>query len=341
MADDEKKVQQGQEQQPDPKDQQDEQKQQEQQDQKPDDQQTPPDDKGERDIDELDPEELEAEAQKISGDESGEKEPDEAKEPGEDDGQQDDWQKRFKDTQVAYTKSQQELKRVKEEKERLEKDLAAKEFDGFEYLSEEDQAELKEDDPDAYIRYKDREKRYNQLQQEKEQIEIREIQNGMKNASLDFFGNMMGLDMNSEANREDNEKKVIEALKDPESREFKVAMKLDDHLMRNVIPVKSKKVKDRDGNEHLLTYFSQDQLQMAYNYLFKDEILNNATKSGRNEAIDAIDRASNGGSKLQKASQDKSDSSRPKKLEDYSQAEIDSMDEDQLNQLIKQNDIAI
>ncbi len=288
------------------------------------------------DVDALDEDQLEEHRQKLAGEKSDEtgKESDTSED---DKTKKDDvnFEERYKEVQGVFTKSQQENIRLKEEKKILEKELKGKEFEGFERLSDEDKNEMREDDPDAYVRYLEKEKRYDTRQEEIQTLDFQEVQTGMANASYEFFGGLMNLDMNNEATREENQKKVEKQMSDPESAEFKVALKMDDHLERNVIPVKDVQFKDPEGNDQVMKQYSKEQLQMAYNHLFQNEIIKEAEQTARESAVESIESAVEGGSKLHKAPPS-GKSSAAKKLEDYSQAEIDAMDDKQVDQLLKE-----
>lgn len=76
-----------------------------------------------------------------------------------------DWEKRFKDTQASFTKAAQEASDLRREKLRLEAELnltnaKAKVGGGFDELDDDDLADLKSNDPDAYIEYMGRKMDY-------------------------------------------------------------------------------------------------------------------------------------------------------------------------------------
>lgn len=112
------------------------------------------------------PEQPATEPETKAGPEKPAEESKEAAKPDEKpDGAPVDWEKRFKDTQASFTKAAQEAATLRREKMRLEAELnltnaKAKVGNGFEELDESDLADLKSNDPDAYIEYVQRKRDY-------------------------------------------------------------------------------------------------------------------------------------------------------------------------------------
>lgn len=294
------------------------------------------------DVDELDSTQLAEEQKKLKGEEAQPDEVPEGEKPeGEKpEGKEDedipeeekkltwsDWRKRAKDNQSAYTKSQEQIKKIQSEKQELERQLKDMEFEGFEVLSTEDEAELKEDEPDAYIQYKERKKRYEGIKKEKEEMAANEVLGGMRNNAIEFFSEVMALDIKNDAIRDENVKKIVDALTDPESPQFKMAIKIDKYMADNFKPVKQ-------HGESVL--YSLDQLRSAHKLLNFDSIIKETERKTREGAVETIEKASAGGSKLDRISNVDRQGAQTKRLDQYTQEEIERMDEKQLALLMKQ-----
>jgi hypothetical protein len=177
----------------------------------------------------------------------------------------------LKDTKAALTREQQrraELEKKVAELERLRRD---DKIQGFQELTSEQLEELKYDDPDAYIDYRLRKAEVEQVKGASETDAIRQRQEAQLSQIYEF-AQSTGVDVNDQT-------KIGEFFASPEFRQ------LDQFVTENFKP-----------NDQGL--YTPSQMDVAWKALNLDKIVAEKSQAVRSEVINSIQKAGNGGSKL-------------------------------------------
>lgn len=230
-------------------------------------------------------------------------------------------QKRFSDTRSALTKTQQENAELKRRLEDLEREQKLQKLDkpGFKKLTAEEQEALKYEDPDAYVQYrldekeqKDNEQERHSLQQQTEQA--RENYVAQQNVSnlLSVAIEATGVDYDPNSDKEPPQELVDFLQSD-------TLKKVDQLVVSDFRP-------DKDG------VFSRDQIKRAYQLVTRDEDIAKAQAKGGINTVESIKKAANGTPALNRAPKG-AKANTVKKLEDYTQQEIEQMGESELMKL--------
>ncbi|NOY58916.1 MAG: hypothetical protein GXO75_08270 [Calditrichaeota bacterium] len=238
-----------------------------------------------------------------SGDEGGEK----SQEKGEERTEQASKEKEVEDEAEKWRQKAEEL-----EKKLLE--LEGKKFEDFEELTDEEFEILKEEDPEAafqYLREKEEYERWKQLQEEKKQMEEEaQIQQAQKQTweNIVEFAKSVGYDPESDA---ENFQKFLQ------SEEFR---KLDQFVTENFLP--------RNG------VYTKEQMEMAWKALNFEKLAAQERINGRQEAVEDISKAGQGGSRFDRAS--RTDAGREKeKFANWTARDIMNATEEEIAQYEK------
>lgn len=230
----------------------------------------------------------------------------------------------LRDTQAA-------LQRERDKRVEMERKLEEERFKGFEKLGTDDEDLLKEEDPDGYLVYKERERDYEKHTADLLDDDINEAHKVNRDSVIDFMAGQLELDSAKPGDQE----RIISLLRNPDSEESQMMMKLDNFLSDNMKPVKTVKVSDKDA----IPVYSAEQLATAHKIIYHDKIIADREKVVREATLTKIETAEKGGSHFDRLG--KTDDSRPaggKKIDEYTQDEIYNMTEDQLETLSKQVD---
>lgn len=253
---------------------------------------------------------------KSDEEEKGEGEKEETKEGDESEGKEDLPQdpevlsKRFKDTQSAYHKVNQELKAAQKRIKELEESTAAQRFQNFEELSPEEEVDLYETDKEAYDQYKKDLGDYKNFQVQQEQAKEEAVTQKTYENVLTFAKEHAGIDI-------DNAEELKEFF---EGDNYKT---LAQYVTENYKPV------DEGA-------FSVKQIKDAYTALNFDELAAKERVKARSDTVEDIEKAANGGSRLDRAQ--KSAPPKRKAPKEYTLEEIDSMSEEEINKNLAEMD---
>jgi len=238
--------------------------------------------------------------------ESEESEEDEKKDP-------------LKETQRAFHSAREELKNTQAENETLKSELirikAEQQLGDFKKLNEQELEELKYDDPDKYIEYREREREFESKQQEIAQTEeSTKSETAMKSTylnMLDAVTQIAGIDLNGVENLFDSKQLPAEFMSFLASEEMQ---KADAYLTANT------KMKD-DGT------YSARQIMDAYRIANFDKVMaENRAKAG-SSLKSSIEKAANGRSVLDKPGKADGPAAVLPKINKMSMEELDDLGE--------------
>ena len=223
------------------------------------------------------------------------------------------------------------MQREREKRIEAEKKLEQERFKGFEKLDDNDVELLKEEDPDGYLLYKDRERDYESHKSKLLDDDINDAHEANRDSVIGFMAKRLELDPNKPSDQE----RILSLMRNRDSDETKMMIKLDDFLSTNVKPVKMVKVSETDA----IPVYSQDQLDAAYKIVYHDEIITSKEKAVREATLNKIKEAGEGGSAFDRLGKNEdAGPSGGKKIDDYSQDEIYNMSEEDADRLLKQVD---
>lgn len=177
----------------------------------------------------------------------------------------------LKDTKAALTREQQKRAELEKKVAELEKLRRDDKIQGFQELTAEQLEELKYDDPDAYVDYRLRKAEVDQVKGASETDAIRQRKEAQL-SQIYAFAQSTGVDVNDQT-------KISEFLT---SKEFR---QLDQFVTENFKP-----------NDQGL--YTPQQMDVAWKALNLDKIVAEKSQAVRTQVIDAIKKAGNGGSKL-------------------------------------------
>ena len=221
-------------------------------------------------------------------------------------------QKRIKDLQSGFTKERQRAIELENKLREMEAKLKEKELKQFETLSDEEELELAETDPEAFRNYLlqkvENEKREAELAKEKEVI--RDTQ--QNNEVVAFMQNTFSVAV-------DPYKPIEEQAEEVRSLSDKMQA-ISKYAFKNYKP-------NADG------VYTSKQLADAYKALYFEDIVAEERKKAMSTTVDSIERASKGGSVLDRASKS-GGGNKPKSVFDVSPDDIDAMSEDELDSLM-------
>lgn len=207
----------------------------------------------------------------------------------------------------SYFEERKRRRELEKEAERLRAERRKSEVESFEELTEEELQELKEDDPDAYAEYK--------IQKAK----IEERREQLKADELTF-----------------KEKAQVAEFNDFVFEEFRIELgpetgdKLNSVMPQKVISGLDRVLPQLFGEDNVYT---ADQIRVAYNWIMRDEVLQQERLKAREGVSKAIDRAEKGGSRLDQLPRNPDKRGPKKKLEDYTAEEISLMGEEEFKAL--------
>lgn len=222
----------------------------------------------------------------------------------------------LKDTKAWATKLAEENKKLKAELEERHRKELTQGLEDFEILTDEEFAELADEDPVAARDYMRRETVYNQRHEQIKQLDdqkARAAQDEIYNrtvANVTDFASKIGV------KQQDFDKFI-------ESTDF---INLTKYVAENFRPMDN-------------GVYSSDQLLRAHKYLNYEKEMAQAMAKGRSKAVNDIVNAQRTGSRLDRMpGSGNSDSTRPRKLEQLSQDEILRMSDAQLNAYLAELD---
>lgn len=226
--------------------------------------------------------------------------------------------------------TQASLQRERDKRIEAERKLKEERFKGFEKLNDEDEDILKDEDPEGFLVYKESEKDYDKHKGELLDDDINTAHSTNRDSVIKFMSGQMELDPDKPGDQE----KIISYLRNPESKESKMMLKLDNFLSTNVKPVKVVKVSETDA----IPVYTSEQLNLAYKTVYHDEIVTNKEKQVREATITKMEEASKGGSHFDRLGKSEDKAIGQKKIDDYTQDELYLMSEDELDLISKQVD---
>ena len=214
----------------------------------------------------------------------------------------------LKDTKAALTREQQKRAELERELAEIKKQMHEERIRGFEELTADELDELKYDDPDAYVDYMLRQR---EIEQSKKSYEIDAMADRQRKQyrEIERFAEAQGVDVKS------NEK-LSEFL---ESDRFRT---VDKFVTENFRP-------SQDG------LFTVSQMDAAWKALFVDDIVQSKAAKIREETLSSIEKAKNGGSKLDRIPKS-ADSERSKPVSELSIEDIDNLTEKQVDEVLKE-----
>ena len=258
-------------------------------------------------------------------DEDGEGSKDKPKgdpETDKEDGEPQGPEKALKDTQRAFHEKAQEVAKLKRELEakKLELEKAKLEKDGgFKKLSEDELAELRIDDPDEYIKYRDALKEHEEKVQQLEATAVTSKAEEAGRANLtnaiSVFAELNGWDLSKVTDPYDQSQYPPEVAEFFRSADFQ---KFDKFVTDTFVP-------NEEG------VYTAETLKNAHFLMNRDTILAERQLDASRKTVDAIKRAANGGSRLDTVPKDKSDTTQGlnKPASEYTQQEIEEMGDKQ------------
>ena len=183
----------------------------------------------------------EADSQDTGGEEEGEEtEEEETDEEEEEETPPEDWTgdekswKRYKETQQAFTKKSQEAKAKADEAERLklenEKYRKLSEFQDFKELSAEEQEDLKNYDPDEYVKYKQRELERKNVQDSIKEDESAYVVRQVEYNFLDALSQLTDLEVDLSKPLSQQSKEVIDIASSEKMG------KVGEYLRKKIVP---------------------------------------------------------------------------------------------------------
>lgn len=244
---------------------------------------------------------------------------DNADDQTDDDDDDEPVQKRITDLRKGYQgEHEKRLEITRKYMQTLEEKL-----DGFEELTSEEARELREEDPDAYLEYLEELDEKRSIIAEKQKLEQEEATQQLT------------------AQYERAQSVVVEFAKElgvvSDNMDSKTFNETLAGFMEDETLVKASKLLNKYGMkpDPRTGVYSVDQLRLVYNDVTKDAELTKAKSQGYGAAVDNINKAKNGKSKLAAAPP-----SGPKytpKKKAYSQAEVLSMGEDEADALLAED----
>ena len=232
------------------------------------------------------------------------------------------YEKRLKDTQTELTLSTMSNKKLQDEFDKLDKEkfeLLEKQhklsLESFEKLTDKEAEDLKYDDPDKYIEYRDQERLHNlketEFQDSKKEVVRQQAFDSQQDEILKFVRTVKGIDTNDEA-------ALTEYLK---SEEWK-------NLDKSMVDENSSFRANATG------VFSAKTMKIALGEMTSEQKEADLISSTRKKTLDSIENAQNGGSKLDQVAQEPNDN-KPKTLESLTNQDISNMQPEEVEQWLK------
>lgn len=223
---------------------------------------------------------------------------------------------RLKGLQGLATKSKQELAQLRKDLQETKSKLQEKLKSDFEELDEEQLDELRKEDPDAYIEYQKAKEKHDADVKEAEAEYLGEQVKLQADEAVNFIEERFGVrvDMSVPPDQQSEEVQKLMAEDGP-------LYAIDNYLKDNVVP--------KDG------VYTSKQMNDAYKVLYHDQIIADARKGIREKTVDDIERASKGGSKLDKAGPGGGTNQGALKIDDLTQEEINNLSEAELDRILE------
>ena len=230
--------------------------------------------------------------------------------------------KRVTDAQAELTRVSLDNKNLQERFEKVEKEkfeLLEKQhklsLESFEKLTDKEAEDLRYDDPDKYIDYREQERLHNlketEFQDSKKEVVRQQAFDSQQDEILKFVRTVKGIDTNDEA-------ALTEYLK---SEEWK-------NLDKSMVDENSSFRANAAG------VFSAKTMKIALSDMTSEQKEADLISSTRKKTLDSIENAQNGGSKLDQVAQEPADN-KPKTLESLTNQDISLMAPEEVEQWLK------
>jgi len=224
-----------------------------------------------------------------------------------------------------------EITRLQQQRAQQAREKEEAEWVGYKKPTEEDLDVLYDEDREAYDLAVDKVKRHDEYLNTKAHSEVENAYNDNKNAVFGFLAAQKKVELNDATRAE-----LMKTLENKDSEETKLILEMDDYLQKNFAPIKRVAIGKNDkGNVQYLPVYSQEQITNAYNLLHFNDIIKSREETIQAQTLEKIKKAGVGGSAFDRMEPPGPGDITAKKPEDFTQAEVLNMSEEQLGHVAK------